>query len=101
MAETVDALLMETCMTTAEAAKKPRPVHTERIGLVSVSIWAQTTENRTFYTTTLERRYKEKDGYKSTDSLNHDDLLNARKLLERAEEWIAAKIGEDRTSAAA
>ena len=55
----------------------------------------------TYYTTTIERRYKEGNDYKGTGSFSHDDLLNVAKLAKRAEKWIAKKMAEERPSAAA
>jgi hypothetical protein len=89
-------------MTPAPHTQKPRPIHTERIGAVSASIWPNTTaDGRTFYSTTLERMYRDGDELKNTDSFNHDDLLNVAKVSERAEAWIAAKTAENRARAAA
>lgn len=80
-----------------------KPVHTLKIGSLHASIWLNTSQQggNTFYTTTIERRYREDNDYKSTGSYNHDDLLNVAKLAKRAEEWIATKMAENRTSAAA
>ena len=89
-------------MTTASNPQKPRPIHTEKIGADSASIWPNpTSEGRTFYSVTFERSYRDGDAYKSTSSFNHDDLLNLAKLAERAEAYIAVKVAEDRTRAAA
>jgi len=89
-------------MTTASNPQKPRPIHTEKIGAVSASIWQNpTAEGRTFYSVTFERSYRDGDAYKSASSFNHDDLLNLAKLAERAEAYIAVKVAEDRTRAAA
>jgi hypothetical protein len=90
-------------MTTASNQQKPRPIHTEKIGALSASIWSNTTsEGRTFYSVTFERTYRaEGDDLKNASSFNHDDLLNVAKLAERAEAWIAAKTAEARTRAAA
>jgi len=90
-------------MTTASNSSKPRPIHTERIGTLSASIWSNTTaEGRTFYSVTFERTYRaEGDELKNASSFNHDDLLNVAKVAERAEAWIAAKTAETRSRAAA
>ena len=89
-------------MPTAPKPQKPRPIHTERIGSISASIWPNTTEDgRTFYSTTLERMYRDGNETKNTTSFNHDDLLNVAKVSERAEAWIATKTAENRTRAAA
>jgi hypothetical protein len=90
-------------MTTASHSSKPRPIHTEKIGALSASIWSNTTsEGRTFYSVTIERTYRaEGDELKHARSFNHDDLLNVAKVAERAEAWIAAKMAETRSRVAA
>jgi hypothetical protein len=46
-------------MTSTPAAQKPRPLHTEKIGALSASIWLNTAaEGRTFYSVTFERTYR-------------------------------------------
>jgi hypothetical protein len=89
-------------MTTASNSSKPRPIHTERIGTLSASIWSNTTaEGRTFYSVTFERTYRaEGDELKNASSFNHDDLLNVAKVAERAEAWIATKTADLRHAAA-
>ncbi|MGI1661365.1 hypothetical protein ACRDNQ_03905 [Palleronia sp. KMU-117] len=70
-----------------------KPAHKVRIGLITATIWKNEPENGTpFYTVQLQRTYKNGAGeWKSSDTLNHDDLLNASKVLQRAEGWIAAQ----------
>ena len=66
------------------------PVKKFRIGLVTANVWEnEGTGNRKFHSVTLERSYKDDDEYKQTNSLMQSDLLNAAKVLKRAEEWIA------------
>ena len=69
------------------AENKPRPVAEFRIGYVKAAVW----RNGDFYNTTLSKRYKEKDSeeWKDADSLGSGDLLNAAKVLTRAEAFIA------------
>ncbi len=70
------------------AAKQP--AHKIRIGYVTATIWANTGNGVTFYAVEVQRSYKAEDGnIGNTNSLGHADLLNAIKVLERAEQWIA------------
>lgn len=64
-----------------------------RLGFVTASVWSNDGNGEsTFYTVTLQRSFKNGDGhYKNTDGLNAGDLLNAAKVLERAEAWISAQ----------
>lgn len=62
-----------------------QPAAKFRIGLVTATVW----RNENFYNVTLVRSYKDGPDWKETDSLGHNDLLNAAKVLQRAEEYIA------------
>ena len=58
-----------------------------RIGSVTAAVWKNDTG---FYSVTLERSYRDDAGaWQNTDSLGHGDLLNAAKVLERAEDYIS------------
>lgn len=66
-----------------------KPVKKFRLGYVTANVWKNDGQDRVFYTVDLQRSYKDGTEWKSTGSMNHHDLLNAAKVLERAEEWIA------------
>ncbi len=59
-----------------------------RLGAVTATVW-KNGEGKIFYSVNLIRSYKDGEEWKQTDGLNHGDLLNAAKVLERAEVWIA------------
>jgi hypothetical protein len=42
-----------------------------------------------FYNVTLQKSYNDGDEWKNTENLGHGDLLNAAKVLERAENYIS------------
>ena len=67
------------------------PVKKFRIGFVTASIWKNDgTGDRSFFTVDLQRTYKDGDGeLKNTNSMNVSDLLNAARVLTRAEAYIA------------
>jgi hypothetical protein len=64
---------------------RPMPVKRFRIGNVTAAVW----KSDGGYSVTLQKSYKADDEWKNTDSLFHGDLLNAMKVLERAERYIA------------
>lgn len=66
--------------------KANQPAHKVRIGLVTATIWLN---DEKFYNVVLSRSYKDGDDWSDTDQLSHHDLLNAAKVLERAEHWIS------------
>ena len=64
------------------------PIAKFRLGNVTAAVWKGDTG---FYSVTLQKSYKDGDDWKNTDYLSHGDLLNAGKVLERAEHWIAQR----------
>lgn len=70
----------------AKAASN-KPAAKFRVGWVTATVW----KNDNFFNVVVSRSYKEGDEYKDTDQLGHGDLLNAAKVLKRAEEFIAAQ----------
>ena len=69
-------------------AKANQPAAKFRVGFVTATVWLN---QEKFYTTVLSKSYKDGDEYKDTDQLGHGDLMNAVKVLERAEAWISAQ----------
>jgi len=68
------------------------PVKRIRIGLVTATVWKNETADKPFYSVQVSRAFRDKDGaWQNSDSFNHDDILNAVKVLERAETYIAAQ----------
>jgi hypothetical protein len=66
-------------------AKSNQPAAKFRIGYVTATVWL----NDKHYNTVLSRSYKDGEDYKETDQLGTPDLMNAARLLQRAEEWIS------------
>ena len=63
-----------------------QPVQRFRLGTVTAAIWKN---DAGFFNVTLQRSYKDGDEWKNTDNFGAGDLLNAAKVLQRAEEYIA------------
>ena len=65
---------------------KKQPVSKVSIYPVNAAIWLNTAQDGTvFYSVTLDRSYKGKDGkYTSTDSFNSGDLLTLAKVADMA-----------------
>lgn len=66
-------------------ASKNQPAAKFRLGYVSATVW----KNDEFYNVTLSKSYKDADEWKDTDSLGAGDLMNAVRVLQRAEEYIS------------
>jgi hypothetical protein len=69
-------------------AKANKPAAKFRLGYVSATVW----KNDDFYNVEVSRSYKDGDDWKDTSSLSSGDLMNAVKVLQRAEEFIAAQV---------
>lgn len=66
------------------------PAKKFRIGYVVATVWFNQVTDKPFFTVEISRTYRDDDGnLKNTPSLGHADILNAVKVLERAEAWIA------------
>lgn len=64
---------------------KSQPAAKFRLGYVTATVW----QNDQHFNTVLTKAYKDGDDWKDTDQLGTGDLLNAAKVLQRAEEYIA------------
>jgi hypothetical protein len=64
---------------------KNQPVVKFKLGYVTATVWL----NDKFFSTVLCKAYKDGDEWKDTDQLGTGDLLNAAKLLQRAEQFIS------------
>ncbi len=67
----------------AKASGNP-PVAKYQDGLISVSVWENTSEKGTFYSVTHERRYQDEKGWKSSQSYPAYEIQTLRKLLDMA-----------------
>ncbi len=66
-----------------------KPAAKFRIGFVTATVWKNEGNGSTFHNVTLMRTYRDGEDLKETNSLSHSDLLNASRLLQRAENWIS------------
>ncbi len=80
---------------TAKAPGNP-PVAKFQDGLISVSVWENTSEKGTFYSVTHERRYQDDKGWKSSQSYPAFEIQTLRKLLDMAHTAILEVQGEAR-----
>ncbi|HUN98506.1 MAG TPA: hypothetical protein VMU69_20025 [Bradyrhizobium sp.] len=80
----------------SEAETKNPPAAKVRVGLITASIWENKTEKGTFYNVSFDRRYKDGDEWKSSNSYNADDLLALAKAADLAHTAIVeARNGGD------
>ncbi|MBN8965820.1 MAG: hypothetical protein J0H89_10685 [Rhizobiales bacterium] len=66
-------------------AKGDKPAAKFRLGYVTATVW----KNGEFHNVVLSKSYKDGEEWKDTDQLGTGDLLNAAKVLERAEKYIS------------
>ena len=69
-----------------------KPAAKFRLGFVTATVW----KNEVHYNTVLSRSYKDGEDYKETDQLGVGDLMNAVRVLQRAEEWISHPVLEEK-----
>ena len=68
------------------------PVKKVKIGGIEVALWQNTSkEGNTFFTTTMERNYKDGEECKKTSSLRDNDLPKAVLALQKAYEFVSIK----------
>jgi hypothetical protein len=68
------------------------PVKKVKIGGIEVAVWQNTSkEGNTFFTTTMERNYKDGEEWKKTSSLRDNDLPKAVLALQKAYEFVSIK----------
>lgn len=68
-------------------AKANQPAAKFRLGYVTATVWL----NEMHYNTVLSKSYKQEDEWKETDQLGTGDLMNAVRVLQKAEEFISAQ----------
>lgn len=61
------------------------PVVKFRLGSVTASVW----HNDKHYNVTIAKSYKDGEEWKETDSFGSGDLMNAVRVLQRAENFIS------------
>ncbi|QAU49665.1 hypothetical protein [Bradyrhizobium guangzhouense] len=64
-----------------------QPVVKFKLGYVTATFW----QNGSHYNTVLSKSYKDGSDWKETDQLGTGDLLNAAKVLQRAEEFCSTQ----------
>jgi hypothetical protein len=69
------------------ASSKNQPAAKFRLGYVSATVWL----NDKFYNVVLSKSYKDGDDWKDTDQLGAGDIMNAVRVLQRAEDFISTQ----------
>lgn len=67
-----------------------RPAQTYRSGAVQAAVWKnEPAAGGSYFSLTLSRSYKQADDWKSTASFSTRDLLDLRRVLTSAEQFIS------------
>lgn len=80
--------------------RSAKPIHEIRLGAIRASIWKNVSrEQRTFFSVTVGRLYKDGAQWRDSQSFNRDDLPLVSKAADLAYAWIwtqmaAARGGE-------
>ena len=68
------------------------PVKKIKVGVVEAAVWENTSkEGNKYYTTSMERNYKDGEEWKKTSSLRANDLPKAILALQKAFEFSVLK----------
>ena len=68
------------------------PVKKVKVGGIEVAVWENTSkEGSKYFTTTMERNYKDGEEWKKTNSLRANDIPKAILALQKAFEFVAIK----------
>jgi len=76
-------------MSTSPTQATNRPLENFRSGAVQAAVWSNETSAGSFLSVTLSRSYKKGDDWKSIDSFRARDLLDLRRVVTSAEQFIA------------
>ncbi len=69
-----------------------KPVKSVKLGGIEVAVWENSSkEGNKFFTTTIERNYKDGEAWKKTNSLRNDDLPKAILALQEAYHFVSVK----------
>jgi hypothetical protein len=76
--------------------KEPvRPVHTVRLGKIRASVWGNRTNGNTWYTITLNRLFRDKNGkWGQAESFGPEDLPVIATITEEVSRWYFAQGNE-------
>jgi len=77
-------------------APQTKPVRKYRRKGIEAAIWKNLSkDNKVRFNVTLSKKYKDGDQWKTASSLDWDDLQRARKVLDRADDWIEGQYDSD------
>lgn len=71
-----------------------KPASQLRLGNVKIAIWANVTEQGTFYSVQPTRTYRDEKGYHDSTSFSGDEILRLAHLLHKAYDQIASLRAE-------
>lgn len=72
-----------------------KPIKSVKLGGIEVAIWENASkEGNKFFTTTIERNYKNGEDWKKTNSLRNEDLPKAILALQEAYHFVSLKNTE-------
>ena len=74
-----------------------KPAATVQLGVIRAAAWRNESDNGPWYSVTIERRYKDGEDWKSSDSFGRDDLLTVAKVADLIHTRIHELQAEART----
>jgi len=90
---------MNTSTATTTTNTANQPVARVQIGRIEAAIWENQSDDGSFFSVTVKRRYRDKDrNWQTTSGFGRDDLLTMRKVADLAHSRIL-EIQSDRWAA--
>jgi len=80
-------------------SENQKPVETLSDGALQVSIWKNESENGSFYSTKIVRRYKDGEDWKDANSFSGSDILKVVNLMQKAYDVIGELRKADKAAA--
>ena len=71
-----------------------QPAHEIRLGRVRATIWANSSDEATWYSVVFTRLYKAADQWQDSGSFGRDDLLLVAKAADLAHSWVLQQTQE-------
>lgn len=80
---------MESTESQTETTSINKPAYSARRGRLTLTIWANETDQGTRFSSEITRTWKDGEEYRTTTRLDERDLLPASRLAVIADDWVA------------
>jgi hypothetical protein len=78
--------------------EKTKPILKVKVGACEGAVWKNTKDDKTFYNVTTSRNYKDGEEWKTTNSLNANNVPDMIIVLQKCYEFIKMTAGKEEKS---